>query len=135
MTAHSYRPAANLQDAPYAIEFYYKVRWGTLPEFLELFRKNHYPVLLKQLETGRVLEIRADEPQLHFPEQDRWDYRVTLVYKNLLAAYDSGHEAALLREMYPDWETFEREEKRRFELMIAHWDLPLKTTRIDRAGA
>ena len=27
--------------------------------------------------------------------------------------------------MYPDQATFRKEERRRFELLVAHWDVPL----------
>ncbi|HKE97257.1 MAG TPA: hypothetical protein VKB34_23300, partial [Povalibacter sp.] len=73
-----------------------------------------------------------EQPRFHNPEADRWDYRVTLVYRNVVAAHDSAHEAALLREMYPDQETFKREELRRFELMLAHWDVPIGTVEMVR---
>ena len=34
-------------DQPYTVEYYYKVQWGHQAEFLDLFLKNHYPLLLK----------------------------------------------------------------------------------------
>ena len=41
-------------DQPYTVEYYYKVQWGHQQEFLDLFLKNHYP-LLKSIEaTGRI---------------------------------------------------------------------------------
>ncbi len=42
------------QDKPYAVEYYYKARWGYADEFIRLFKKNHYPVLKKQIELGRI---------------------------------------------------------------------------------
>jgi len=32
---------------------------------------------------------------------------------------------------YRELETFEREEQRRFEILDAHWDLPVKTVDLD----
>ena len=32
---------------PYSVEYYYKVQWGHQEEFLQLFLKNHYPLLEK----------------------------------------------------------------------------------------
>ena len=32
-------------DQPYTVEYYYKVQWGHQQEFLDLFLKNHYPLL------------------------------------------------------------------------------------------
>jgi hypothetical protein len=112
-------------NIPYVVEYYYKVRWGYAEEFLRLFLRNHYPVLRKQLETGRIRDLRIEQPRLHNPEADRWDYRVTLVFANVVAAHDKTHEPPIILSLYPDQETFRREEARRFELMIAHWDLPV----------
>ncbi|PYX63532.1 MAG: hypothetical protein DMG78_31585, partial [Acidobacteria bacterium] len=36
--------AAEGKDQPFAIEYYYKAKWGHAEEFLALFKKNHYPV-------------------------------------------------------------------------------------------
>ena len=35
-------------------------------------------------------------------------------------------EAALAKQLYLDQETYKREEQRRFEILDAHWDLPIK---------
>ena len=35
-------------DQPYTKECYYKVQWGHQQEFLQLFLKNHYPLLKKR---------------------------------------------------------------------------------------
>ena len=34
-------------DKPYVMEYYYKVSWGHQKEFLDLFLKNHFPILQK----------------------------------------------------------------------------------------
>jgi len=126
VTAMHYEAPIDLAAAtPYIVEYYYKVRWGYAEEFLRLFMRNHYPVLRKQLETGRIRDIRIEQPRLHNPEADRWDYRVTLVFANVVAALDQTHEPMIIRSLYPDQETFRQEEARRFEMMLAHWDLPI----------
>ena len=109
------------------IEYYYKVKWGHAEEFITLFKKNHYPLLKKQVEMGRFLSVSAVTPRYHTTEDGRWDYRVTIVFKNAITANDSGFdEKALIRQMYPDQATYEKEEQRRFEILDAHWDLPIK---------
>ncbi|GMW07747.1 MAG: hypothetical protein QY320_13580 [Gammaproteobacteria bacterium] len=118
-------PAGLATDLPYVVEYYYKVRWGHAEEFLELFLRNHYPVLEKQLETGRVRDVRIEQPRLHGTEAERWDYRVTLVFANVIAAHDKTHEPMVIRALYPDQERFAREEAHRFGLLLAHWDLPV----------
>ncbi|HXG65550.1 MAG TPA: hypothetical protein VNO70_10610, partial [Blastocatellia bacterium] len=53
------------------------------------------------------------------------DYRVTIVFKNVAVASDNSGEEAIIKQLYPDQETFRREEQRRFEILIAHWDVPI----------
>ena len=122
----------NPQDQPYTVEYYYKARWGHADEFLRLFKKNHFPVLQKQIESGRILQVTAARPRYHATEDGRWDYKVTIVFKNLAAAHDSSGEEAIIKKLYPDQETFRKEEQRRFEILIAHWDVPLVAVALDR---
>ena len=113
-------------DQPYTMEYYYKVQWGHQQEFLQLFLKNHYPLLEKVVETGRMLQVKIETPANHMTEDARWDYRVTIKFKNSTAATtaDPG-EASLIKQLWPDQETYKREEQRRFEILSAHWDLPV----------
>ena len=118
-------------EEPYTVEFYYKVRWGHADEFIRLYRKNHYPILERQVETGRFLSVSAVSPRYHMTEDSRWDYRVTIVFENVAAAHDPGTEEAIIRELYPDQETFRAEEQRRFEILEAHWDVPVVTVALE----
>jgi hypothetical protein len=34
--------------------------------------------------------------------------------------------------MYPDQDTFQREEQRRFEILDSHWDLPVKAMDLEK---
>src|ERR1700730_4832575 len=72
-------------DQPYTIEYYYKVQWGHQKEFLDLFLKNHYPLLQKIVSTGRMLSVKIEAPAYHTTEDGRWDYRVTIRFKNSTA--------------------------------------------------
>ena len=114
------------QDKPFVVEYYYKVKWGHADEFIALFRKNHYPLLKKQVEMGRMLKVSAVAPRYHTTEDGRWDYRVTIVFKNATVANDGFDEKALIKQLYPDQETYKREEQRRFEILDANWDLPIR---------
>jgi len=118
------RPAART-DAPFAVEYYYKAKWGFADEFARLFRKNHLPVLRKQIESGRILEVKAEKPRYHATEDGRWDFRVTIVFSSATAAAEGSGEAEIARQLFPDQETFRREEQRRFEILLAHWDVPV----------
>jgi hypothetical protein len=115
------------QSKPYIVEYYYKVQWGYADEFLALFKKNHYPVLKKQVEMGRLLSVTAAQPRYHTTEDGRWDYRVTIVFKDAATAMDASFdEKALIRQMFPDQATYQKEEQRRFQILLAHWDLPIR---------
>ena len=119
-------PPQAAADQPYTMEYYYKVQWGHQQEFLQLFLKNHYPLLKKVVESGRMLSVKIETPANHMTEDARWDYRVTIRFKNSTAATTANpQEEAWIRQLWPDQETFKREEQRRFEILLAHWDLPV----------
>src|SRR2546421_2555857 len=113
-------------NQPYTMEYYYKVQWGRQQEFLQLFLKNHYPLLKKNVASGRMLSVKIETPANHMTEDARWDYRVTIRFKNSTAATTANpEEEALIKQLFPDQETYKREEQRRFEILLAHWDLPV----------
>ncbi len=110
---------------PYVVEYYYKAKWGYADEFLTLFKKNHLPVLKKQVESGRIASVKIEKPRYHSTEDGRWDYRVTIVFKSAAAFHEPSGEEAIIKQLYPDQVAFKREEQRRFEILIAHWDVPI----------
>ncbi len=118
-------------DKPFVIEYYYKTKWGHADEFLALFKKNHYPVLKKEAEMGRLLKVSMVQPVYHTTEDGRWDFRVTIVYKNAAIAHDDFDSAALIKQLYPDQDTYKKEEQHRFEILDAHWDLPIKNVDLE----
>jgi hypothetical protein len=118
-------------NQPFVIEYYYKTKWGHADEFLRLFKKNHYPLLKKEVEMGRMLKVWMDQPRYHTTEDGRWDYRVTIVFKNATVANEPFDEDALKKQLFPDKETYDREEQQRFEILDAHWDLPVKTVDLE----
>jgi len=120
-------PGAKAQtDKPFVVEYYYKAKWGYADEFIALFKKNHYPVLKKEIELGRILQVHADQPRYHTTEDGRWDYRITIVFKNAAVANDNFDASEIIKQLYPDKNTYKKEEQRRFEILDAHWDVPVK---------
>ncbi len=111
---------------PFAVEYYYKVQWGHFGEFLELYKRNHYPILERLQELGRIEDMSAVYPINHAGEGSRWDFRFTIVWKNAATAYEDFDESAIVMELYPDQDRFKREEQRRFELLIEHMDVPVR---------
>jgi len=120
LDAQTARPAA---DSYFAVEDYYRVKWGYADEFIALWKKNHYPLLKKAQEKGDVISITATTPRLHSGEDTRWDFRVTVVFKTAALAFDEGLVAPYKKQLYPDQETFDKEEQHRFELLLSHWDV------------
>ena len=119
-------PPQGSADSPYAMEYYYKTQWGHQQEFLDLFLKNHYPLLLKEAESGRILSVKIETPANHMTEDNRWDYRVTIRFKNSTVATTANpDEDRLIHQLWPDQATYKREEQRRFEILISHWDVPV----------
>jgi hypothetical protein len=118
--------AQDAKDKPFVVEYYYKAKWGHADEFIALFKKNHYPVLKKEIEMGRILKVTGVAPRYHTTEDGRWDYRMTIVFKNVEIANDNFDTASLLKQLFPDQDTYKREEQRRFEILDGHWDVPIK---------
>ena len=119
-------------DQTFIIENYYKVKWGFADEFLELYKKNHYPLLKKAIEKGDVVSIKLDKPRYHSSEESRWDYRITLVFKNKDAAFDPNLTEPYKKALYPDLEKLKKEEQHRFEILIAHWDVEVQGVDLEK---
>lgn len=110
-------------DDYFAIESYYKVKWGHAAEFINLWKLNHYPLLKKAQEKGDVISITATEPKFHSGEDTRWDFRVTVVFKTVNLAFQEDLLDVYKKQLFPDAEVLKKSEQYRFELLLAHWDI------------
>jgi hypothetical protein len=120
-------PHVAAQNAPSAERttwFFYTTKWGSQDEFLDLFVKNHYPVLKAQL-GSRLTAIKAYVPTNHGDGRADWTFATALTYKDVNVMVGPSPESEIARKLYPDQATFAKEEARRFELLQAHWDVPL----------
>ncbi len=102
--------------------YFYTVKWGFQNEFMDLFQRNHYPILKAQLDAGVFTRVRTLVPENHGDGRADWTFAVELVRAAKPPEFD---EAAALLKLFPDQARFNREEQRRFELLVAHWDVPL----------
>lgn len=117
---------AQAQDGPVRAAYYYKVKWGSQDEFERLFFKNHYPVLQAQMgDKGRITGVEVMRPTYHGDGRADWTFLVVITFANMNAFVGPNQEAAIQKRLYPDQETFKKEEQRRFEILDAHWDVPL----------
>ena len=114
------------EGPPVKAAFYYKVKWGAQAEFESLFFRNYYPVLEAQIAEGkRITGAEIYRPTYHGDGRADWTFLVVVTYKNAEASVESSHDEAIIRRLFPDQEKYKREEARRFELLEAHWDVPL----------
>jgi hypothetical protein len=114
-----------MPETPVTIAYYYRVRWGFADEFLELFRRNHYPILAEQLRSGRFTDVRAYRPRFHGAGDAGWTFMVTITYRDWPSVV--GHsDAEIAARLFPDQERYRVEERRRFELLEGHWDVVLE---------
>ena len=113
-------------DPSFTIENYYKVKWGYADEFINLWKTNHYPLLKKAIDKGDIISVEAEKPKLHSGEDTRFDFKVTIVFKNEKLAFDPNLTKQYEKQLYPDLEKLKKDEQHRFELLIAHWDVMIE---------
>lgn len=111
--------------------YFYRVKWGYQDEFVNLFRKNHYPVLKEEMKSGRITAVRAFVPTYHGDGRADWTFAVAITYRDTAAMTGPSNEDEITKRLYPDQATFRREEQRRFEILDAHWDVPLNELDLD----
>src|SRR5438034_1119599 len=86
----------------FTVENYYKIKWGYAGEFIDLWKKNHYPLLKKAIEKGDIISVQASVPMLHSGEDTRWDFRVVIVFASSKAAFDPDLTTPYKKQLYPD---------------------------------
>jgi len=116
--------------APYQVAYFYRVKWGFQQEFERLYMKNHYPILARQKEQGRVRDVAIYRPTFHGDGRSDWTFLTIITFASFDVLGSPTDEDAIARELFPDLDSFHREERRRFELLDAHWDVPLSPMKL-----
>jgi hypothetical protein len=111
--------------------YFYKVKWGHQEEFVDLFQKNHYPVLKEEIKAGRMTSVRTFVPTYHGDGKADWTFAVAITFKDTAAMTGPSGEEEIVRRLYPNHAQFLKEERRRFEILDAHWDVPLNDVNLD----
>jgi hypothetical protein len=101
------------------------VKWGFQDEFVSLFARNHLPILKEQVKSGRLKDVRTYVPTYHGDGRADWTFAVAITYRDIAAMTGPSGDADIVRRLYPDQAKFQKEEQRRFEILDAHWDVPL----------
>lgn len=124
--AYAQAPATQSAQTPErTVWYYYKVKWGFQDEFVELFRRNHLPVLKEEIKAGRMKSVRTFVPTYHGDGRADWTFAVEIVYRDAAAMTAPSDDEAIQKRLFPDRAKFLKEEQRRFEILEAHWDTPL----------
>jgi uncharacterized protein CbrC (UPF0167 family) len=126
LTGHAQAPAPQSASNPQkTVWYFYRVKWGFQDEFQRLFAKNHLPVLREEMKSGRIVGVKTYVPTYHGDGRADWTFAVVITYKDVAAFVGPSGEDEIQRRLYPDRATFLKEEQRRFEILDAHWDVPL----------
>jgi hypothetical protein len=127
--ARAQAPVAQAAGEPKTTWYFYTVKWGFQDEFLDLFQRNHYPLLKAREKAGQYRSVRTFVPEFHGDGRGDWTFAVELVVPPNAPTTPTNEE--LIKRMYPDRAKFDREEQRRFEILVAHWDVPLNRVDFD----
>jgi hypothetical protein len=118
-------------ETTFTTENYYKTKWGFADEFIDLWKANHYPLLKKAIEKGDIISVTAEKPRLHSGEDTRWDFKVTIVFKNSEKAFDENLTEPYKKLLYPDPDKLKKDEQHRFELLLSHWDVMVEKVTLE----
>ena len=114
--------AQTTPSKPYEVEWVYRVKYGFQDEWARIFRKYQIAILEREKQLGYVTTYTVTQPGLHTSEDARWDYRIIITYPDPAGA---THESEVDHQLFPDRQAEAKEEQRRWELTINHWDLPI----------
>jgi hypothetical protein len=123
-TAQQVAAASAPLPKPVLEEWVYRTKYGYKDEWWAIFRKYQIAILERQKQLGYVKDFTVYAPSLHTSEDSRWDYRVIIVRASADAPPGQS-EGEVAKQLFPDQATFKREENRRWELTLNHWDLPI----------
>ena len=98
---------------------------------MELFKRNHWPILREQQAAGRYTDVQLRTPRFHGVGEAGWDVLVSITYRDW-AAIQEHSDDDIVGRLYPDQATFRHEEQRRFEILEAHWDVVLQDQPLPR---
>lgn len=125
--AQAPQPSASAEKT---VWYFYRVKWGFQAEFEDLFRRNHWPVLMEERKRGRIANVKVYVPTYHGDGRADWTFAVEIRFPSMQAFISPAATDEITKKLYPDLEKFRKEEQRRFEILDAHWDVPLNDLRM-----
>lgn len=119
--------ATRAKDVPTKVEYYYRIKWGHLKDFIALYDKNHKLLLDEMRKEGFILDMKTEFPFTHLAGGPRWDMRVTITYRDAAAALnDPAWEEKWDRAkklLFRDVAKLDADEAVRFSYLEDHWDV------------
>jgi hypothetical protein len=106
LTAAAQQPST---PKPVIVEWVYRTKYGYKDEWWRICKKYQLAILERQKQLGYVEEYSVYAPSVHTSEDSRWDYRVIIVRSSQDAPPEQA-ESEVARQLFPDQETFTREE-------------------------
>ena len=94
-------PGDDPMTEPIEVQYFYRTRWGCHDEFVELFRKNHWPILREQWAAGRYVNVELFTPRFHGGGGADWDVMVSITYRDWAAIQEHSDGEIVLR-LYPE---------------------------------
>ncbi len=121
LTAQTVGASTVAPGGPITMQVFYRVPPGKREEWLDLYKKYHYPVMNKFVDMGIVKSVHIYDRRFR-AESPAWDYEVILVWRDW-AAIEEGHikEPGLITSMYTDAAQYHAADQRRFELTTDVW--------------
>jgi hypothetical protein len=107
---------------PYQVEWVYRIKYGYQAEWWKIFQTYQIAILDREKQLGYVTNYIVQRPGLHTSEDARWDYRIIITYPNWEG---STHEGEIDRQLFTDRAAEAKDDQRRWELTLNHWDLPI----------
>ena len=77
------------------------------------------------MKAGRIVSVKTYVLSYHGDGRADWIFAVAITFKDAAAFVAPSDEAAIDRRLFPDQAKFQKDERRRFEILEAHWDVPL----------
>jgi hypothetical protein len=109
-------------EAPPIVEWVYTTQWGYFDDWYAIFKKYQIAILDEEKKEGLVTKYIVQRGGGHVGESERWDLRVLIYYKDAAARTKAR---GIAQKLFPDQETFHKEEQQRWRLTLVHWDRPL----------
>ena len=97
-----------MPGGPVQVAYFYRAQWGHHDELVELWTRNHYPLLRAGMEAGTFLDVRAFVPRFHGDGDAGWTFLNIITYRDW-AALEEHSPPGLAERLFPDQERYRAE--------------------------